>query len=480
MLRQLTVIALGIVLFFARSARAGNDDSCDIGVTPAATLLLPYFEVDFFSPAGEGLTTLFTITNVSALPQIAHVTLWTDWAFAALTFNIFLTPYGTQSVNLFDVFTRGVLAPGAAYFVALPILDPRQKNPNFDVTPGSPHNVTVSCSTPPPTLPSVILGDLQQIFTLGRAGATIGAGCGSSRLGGVHPHAVGYVTVDVVNTCSSTLPAPEYFASEVLFDNVLIGDYENVDGKQSTGGFATGSPMVHIRAVPEGGPAGSNPGTSLPFTFYDRYTATTPQTLPRSIDRRQPLPSTFAARWIQGGSANFATSYAIWREGLTGPRSYVCTHNVPAANSAIPLDFGGEIVRFDEHENATVSVFECPNECPDPFTLPAASSTSTSSYQFPGSGDPSGWMYLNLSVANVAAYSSRSRASQNWVSVVMRAEGRYAVLFDAAQLGNGCSPPPVPHTTIGPAGGAPVCPEGATGCTPGVAPYTGTNVNPPP
>ena len=24
-----------------------NDDSCDIGVAPAATLLLPYFEVDF-------------------------------------------------------------------------------------------------------------------------------------------------------------------------------------------------------------------------------------------------------------------------------------------------------------------------------------------------------------------------------------------------------------------------------------------------
>ena len=46
-------------------ATTNNDDSCDIGVAPAATLLLPYFEVDLDDPAGE--TTLFTITNVSNL-----------------------------------------------------------------------------------------------------------------------------------------------------------------------------------------------------------------------------------------------------------------------------------------------------------------------------------------------------------------------------------------------------------------------------
>ena len=50
-----------------------NDDSCDIGVAPAATLLLPYFEVDFGSPQTTARQTLFTITNVSAFPQIAHV-----------------------------------------------------------------------------------------------------------------------------------------------------------------------------------------------------------------------------------------------------------------------------------------------------------------------------------------------------------------------------------------------------------------------
>ena len=69
-----------------------NDDTCDIASSaPAATLLLPYFEVDFKSPQTTARTTLFTIVNVTDLPQIAHVVVWTDWSFPALDSNIFLT-----------------------------------------------------------------------------------------------------------------------------------------------------------------------------------------------------------------------------------------------------------------------------------------------------------------------------------------------------------------------------------------------------
>src|SRR5262245_24090407 len=94
-------------------ATTNNDDSCDISVAPAATLLLPYFEVDLANAAGE--TTLFTITNVSQLPQIAHVTIWTDFSFPVLDFNIFLTGYDVQSINLFDIISRGRIAePGTS------------------------------------------------------------------------------------------------------------------------------------------------------------------------------------------------------------------------------------------------------------------------------------------------------------------------------------------------------------------------------
>src|SRR5436305_2493031 len=91
-----------------------NDDSCDIAVQPAATLLLPYFEVDFKAPQTTARQTLFTVQNVSPLPQIAHVTLWTDWGYPALNFPIFLTGYDVQGINLYDVFARAVVAPTAS------------------------------------------------------------------------------------------------------------------------------------------------------------------------------------------------------------------------------------------------------------------------------------------------------------------------------------------------------------------------------
>src|SRR5437763_15115855 len=72
--------AFACVLFLlAVSANAGttdNDDSCDISVLPAATLFLPYFEVDFHPPSRPARTTLFTIQNATAMPQIARARLW--------------------------------------------------------------------------------------------------------------------------------------------------------------------------------------------------------------------------------------------------------------------------------------------------------------------------------------------------------------------------------------------------------------------
>ncbi len=62
-------LVLIIALLVTTTASAGtrdNDSTCDIRVGPAATLLLPYFEVDVSGQSGQ--TTLFTITNVNPIP----------------------------------------------------------------------------------------------------------------------------------------------------------------------------------------------------------------------------------------------------------------------------------------------------------------------------------------------------------------------------------------------------------------------------
>jgi len=435
-----------------------NDDSCDISVLPAATLLLPYFEVDYKSPATTARTTVFTIQNVSQLPQIARVTIWTDWSYPMLTFNLFLTGYDVQGINLYDIFNRGVVAPGpnvrtGGTSYTSPPGDRSQKNDaNTDFLP----DAATTCANMPGPLDTSLVFALQQVF--GSKGLLTTPGCATAQVASAQANAIGYVTVDLVANCDSINPtSPNYVAHELLFDNVLTGDYQDINPNPATGNYAGGNPLVHIRAIPEGGPAGQSVGTNLPYTFYDRYTASAPA---RTFDRRQPLPSAFMPRFIDGGAGAFTTNLKIWREGVTPAES--CGTNY-VQTSAMNV---AEIVRFDEHENPTFlpGGGVCP-QCTLP--LPAASAPATVSALFPqrsGSGDLGGWLYLNLNNGGAATYSAArnyrggstwagARQSQSWVVTSMKAEGRYSVDMDALPVGNGCSPaPPLSsEAPIGPA-----------------------------
>ena len=473
-----------------------NDDTCDIGVAPAATLLLPYFEVDFNAPATSARTTLFTITNVSPYPQIAHLVIWTDWSFPAADFNIFLTGYDVQSINLYDLFSRGVLGANtgtsideeegeSTHAAANPFAN--TSNPNFLPEAAT----TCAEGRLPGIVPEFLIRDLRAILTTGRSATGLGISCANQQVGRNHgTNAIGYITIDVAATCSQNLPnQAQYFTSEILFDNVLIGDYQDVNPNATTGNFAGGATMVHIRAIPEGGPAGTVPAptpTNFAYTFYDRYTAGLPVGFPRTVDRRQPLPSTFAARYIAGGTGSFDTRFKIWREGFTGSLS-ACTAYVNNSNIGIV-----EIVRFDEHENAIVlggGVIVSPPQAGAPGTN-ESQQVSITSQTFPhgsfASVDVAGWLFMNLNNGGSTIYSTQRpgfsgvgtstgaglvRQSQNWVLISMFAEGRYSVDFDAAWLGNGCSVSPARNVQIGPTGnnnagtyqpGVLFCPPGAS------------------
>jgi hypothetical protein len=452
-----------------------NDDSCDISTAPAATLLLPYFEVDFNSAQTTAQTTLFTITNVTQLPQIAHVTIWTDWSYPVMDFNLFLTGYDVQAINMYDI-----LGPRAIIGSATGTTNDTDEGQRSLANNANPHflsSAATSCSLLPGPVPTNIIGDVRTALTNGLYAST----CGTTRVGGTHTNAIGYVTIDVAATCGTTLPFdPAYFSTEILFDNVLIGDYQQINPNPATGNYAGGNPLVHIRAVPEGGPAGTFVATNLPFTFYDRYTAGAPGPTPanRKFDRRQPLPSAWAARYIQGGTGAFNTNFKIWREGYSNG---ACSAAGLASNSNITI---AEVVRFDEHENATVLSNGIISPAPGQPGTSETQALSTSSAFFPGpstSGDVGGWMYLNLNNGGSATYSAvrAGGPSQNWVIVSMFAEGRYSVDFDAAWLGNGCTPvfplTGLQNGFIGPGGGALVCPPNTAGCTPGTGIFTGTN-----
>jgi len=494
-----------------------NDDSCDISTMPAATLLLPYFEVDFRSPSNSAVNTNFTITNVSSFPQIAHITIWTDRSFPVVDFNIFLTGYDVQGISLYDIIARGQIPPTGAGTVPTSTTGPATPTcPRDDTgaaTPCSPigarsnlnnsnpnlNNGTTgagifsACASLAGPIPGDLLADIQSALSVG----TYGTRCTptTAAVGDNHANgfASGYVTVDVANTCSTTLPVDSnYFLNEILFDNVLIGDYQRINPVAGTSGLtgdAGGNPMVHIRAIPEGGPAAGTGVTAvnLPFTFYDRYTpAFSALTAPlgRKSDRRQPLPGVYAARYISGGTGAMDTRVNIWREGVRGGvDTLACS---VTANSVIATT---EVVRFDNHENPSAFVAQgcqvspCTTPTAPTFTFSEAVSVPLSQFAaatlITGVGDVGGWLYLNLNNGGNLATSAPARifsvaagatgthagASQNWVTLTHSANssglGRFSVEFDAAALGNGCSGT-VPVTSsvrggspaIGPLGGA--------------------------
>ncbi|MFN2443135.1 MAG: hypothetical protein ABR517_10675 [Thermoanaerobaculia bacterium] len=467
-----------------------NDDSCDISVMPAASLLLPYFEVNIGTTSSDARNTIFTITNVTEQPQIAHVTIWTDWSYPVIDFSLWLTGYDVVPVSLYDILRNGTIPP-TGYDISnigayssdtwTPDFndDGTENDPGFSASTdgigylantytGNPNHAYAAitdrqtgCASLPSangvTIPSSLLTRVQTALTTGAYGSSCAAG--SNHGAGI---AIGYITIDVANRCSQLLPTdPEFFYRDILWDNSLIGEYMLINAAADGGNFAGGNPMVHIRAIPEGGPF-ENPhlgtpafgasheavanaiGTNFPFTFYDRYTrdsATFTSLNNQEADRRQPLPSRFAARFIQDevtGPTGFATDIIIWREGYDV--------GAKACGSAGGGDLTpAAMVRFDEQENPNVTE-ECrisPCETEDfETTLYETQARSSAGGGFPDDNadtdDLGGWLYLDLNGDAPRA----SGDAQAWVSIQMEAENRYSVLYDAAALENGCTPPP--------------------------------------
>jgi hypothetical protein len=364
------------------------------------------------------------VTNVTRTAQVARVTLWTDFSYPVYSFNLYLTGYDLQTLNVHDILNGRIVTSrfGSGAWVS-PHGDFTEKNPDLD---------DADCGRIAKTIPDFQVARLQSAFFEGRVAAVPGSNQpGCNTVGNVHENAVGYITVDVVGNCDSTMPTdPKYFAEDLRWENALIGDYQQVNAGQN---FAQASPMVHIRAIGEN--VRGRFTTTLNNTFYGRFQTTANP----NADARQPLPATFAARWINGGIGSFQTSFKIWREPLTGTTNTCADY---AKNGQIVM---AESVVFDEDDNGEGVHFGeiCTLLCPDDprVILPSTSLTTIVDdgvfMQDILDWEHSGWVYLNLDTDD--RQNADRKAQQGWVVVSMRSEGRYSVDIDAAILGNGCT-----------------------------------------
>jgi hypothetical protein len=397
---------------------------CAIDEVPAATLLLPYFAVDYTSPDGSGTNTLFSINNASATAILAHVVVWSDLSVPVLDFNVYLTGYDVQTINLWDILARGNLPQTAS----------AGQDPTDTISPKGTFSQDInfaSCSglLPPPQLPADFVGHLQASLS-GRASTVFGGLCAGRNLG--DNVARGYITVDTVNNCTLRFPGdPGYFGGDATNQNVLWGDYYYVN---SAANFADGNALVHIEA------SATNPETSIAgdYTFYGRYD--TPAW--SAADNREPLATNFAARFLNGGPFSGGTDFIVWRDSKVNQGPFTCS-----AQTGRPFWFplGQEgIVIFDEQEHPQVpQTFPVSPQPQNPSLSPfPAESQST---HVGGSALPVpfnfGWIYLDLNTTVTGATNNPRdpAAAQAFVTIRATSQGRYSVGYDAIHLDSACS-----------------------------------------
>ncbi|MDQ1348103.1 MAG: hypothetical protein QG573_1477 [Acidobacteriota bacterium] len=358
-------------------------NNCVVGDRPAATLLFPYFEVDLTNPSGR--TTLISINNRDTwiFPVLARVTIWTDWGIPTAAFTLYLRPNDVQTVNLRDLFNTGlspITGPGAEIYSGC------------DETLGG-------SAGAPVLLRAAHTGQsaFGSCFSSGRLGPNI---------------ATGYVTVDHVLRCrdaaglgSDTPVESDYFGGATPFagnDNVLWGDWMIVTPSEA---FASGNPAVHIQADPDFFGAGD-------YTFYGRYHGFD------GSDRRRPLPSSYSARFLNGGSFTGGTKLIVWRDTRSADTGVVSCGSEP---DWVPL---GER-RLEAHDETLASTDLGSTTIFDLATQRTDITDVSQPYTF-------GLLEMNLNLSD-------DTTAQAWVGVEASAAGQYSIGFPAIPMNDLCA-----------------------------------------
>ncbi|HEX6904866.1 MAG TPA: hypothetical protein VF789_34480 [Thermoanaerobaculia bacterium] len=306
---------------------------CHLEQRPAATLLLPYFEV-----AAGGQNTMVAVGNAYDEPVMVQADVWTDLGVHVLAFYIYLDGNDVQTFTLSDVLLKGELPKTAAPAGAI----------------GS------SCRNALEVELSSSLLQAAQASLQGRRRLTDDKCAGFD-----HGDAVlrGYMTFEAIRDCTFSSPnAPAFFAAggtgEATNQNVLWGDYIYIDFPVKGGTVANpvtnlvkaGLPMVHLRASTTD-PATASNGR---YTFYGASTSWT------AADNRQPLATNFQARFFNTPAVN--TDLIVWRDSKMRQQSAFTCGRLPLW---YPLD-QKSLLAFDEQIQKPNSTF---NVTGQPFAL---------------------------------------------------------------------------------------------------------------
>lgn len=392
------LFALVALSFFSMTAAAviGTIDQ-----VPGSTLLFPHFEVDTSSP--QGVTTVLTVQNASASATMVNVVLWTDYGLPTANFNVYLTGYDQQVIDLGQVFRRRLPRTASAGQDPTDSISP-QGPISQDINFASCNNYLVGQESG-----SILSRDLVGAHSGQPNADYFGGQCGSMNYSdGI---ARGYVTVDVTNQCTSDVPgSPGYFSAGgggvAGNRNIIRGDYAIIDAANRRN-LIDDAVSIEANAVDPLTSGGPNKQT-----FYGRLIGY------GAIDNREPLPTAWA-----GAVTLNRTDIDYWRDPGVPLAPFACGSGpagLPAGQQ--------QLAQF----NITGNITATPVGNPFAFvsgTVAGASLPIT---------EPLGWLFANLNLS--AASGPYGAIRQSWLSFrsapqAIPASGpRY--LVPGIQLGN--------------------------------------------
>jgi len=473
------VLAAGVLVAISSGiSSVAYANVCAMDQAPAATLLYPFVVYDYNAVNDKGDTTLFAVTNVSNEAVIVHFTLWTDYSTHVLDWDVMLTGYDVQTMNIRDILKNGELPttwPGSATSPNYP-----DKAANAGVHEGGPEalgsapyrlpdpvgvagfQALPGCASFPPIfsptniIPTSTLQLIQQFLQASQSvtrGHTDCNGSFFSRNDWFEMRTTAdstwmYITADVVNDCSQAFPDtdPNYFGQGGTGlagdENVLMGDIFYVNDENN---LSEAIPAVHLEADPNI-VSTLNPETDNPQTFYHQYS--------QGKDDREPLPNAYGFRYLGAGSTDFGTNVRVFKRASTNPPfntgdtpGHIEDLMLGGAQTSIPTSMYAKDCQpyiyfaWDEDEQVVTSPPVPPWSCPpndpnctaigEPNELPLETQEVAIDKGFV-TPDMNGWILL-VWPNNVQSHSD---LYQTYVSVKYNAFGRYSAAMPAAVLSN--------------------------------------------
>ena len=406
-MKKVLVTCMAVLALFAL-ANTASAITCTTDTRPAATLLVPWFQVTFNSDgtaSGTGaaaLDTFVTIGNASSAPTIAHVSVYNDRSVLVLDFNVALTGFDIQAMQMSRILSGNLPITPVNTSHAAVSADVCQRNTAAAVYPNPngylrvrPLNPATSSDNTIATAlypnPAFAVGSAFQLQTLDSLDETSDS-LGCSTPNGVFSGLIhGYITIDHANYCNLSDPTdPNYYAFDAIgMENNLWGEILYTSG---TGLTTYAMNTVSIEAdrafslptgvgTVTGGGQFTQTAAVRTRTFYARYWSPTTETECGNCtgtlasgnnlslnapwdtgfgDEREPLGLKYAARWFETGAGGISTRWTVWRASagsLTNLTGGGCTAVEPVPS----------IVFYDEDENpVTISITPLPSPLPPP------------------------------------------------------------------------------------------------------------------